>query len=102
MKQFIKTLLPRRFRDSTRLGWYCILDLLDKLFRKNDPLIPPRRLMFDGPADPHVFKKNGEEFFKYFTEFCGLKPYHRILDVGCGMGRKTIPLLSFVNDEGTY
>ncbi|MCB0116435.1 MAG: class I SAM-dependent methyltransferase [Caldilineaceae bacterium] len=78
------------------------LDLVDDVFRRRDPLTPPRRLMFDGPRDPAIFKASGAEFLHYYVDLCGLRPDAHILDVGCGIGRKTIPLLGFLNGDGRY
>lgn len=58
--------------------------------------------MFDGPRDILSFKKNGNEFFKYYIELCNLKPEEKILDIGCGIGRKTIPLIKYMNESGKY
>jgi len=49
-----------------------------------------------------VFKKNGEEFFRYYIELCDLKPNEKILDVGCGIGQKTIPLTKYLDETGRY
>lgn len=71
----------------------CFLkDIINFIRGCTDPLTPPTRLMFDGPSDSLIFKKNGEEFLRYFIELGNLKPNEKILDVGCGIGRKTIPL----------
>ncbi|RMF02567.1 MAG: class I SAM-dependent methyltransferase [Chloroflexi bacterium] len=81
---------------------YTLLDLLDYVAGRREPLIPPRRLMFDGPKDPAIFKANGQEFLKYYIELCHLKPSEKILDVGSGIGRKTIPLIDYLNEQGRY
>jgi SAM-dependent methyltransferase len=81
---------------------YVLKDVLDLLSGRRDPLIPPRRLMFDGPRDVSSFKKNGVEFLRYYTELCHLKPHEKILDVGCGIGRKTVPLTRYLEKDGRY
>jgi SAM-dependent methyltransferase len=60
---------------------------------------PPIDLMYDGPA--HDFERNGLEFLGYYKDICGLQPNERMLDVGCGIGRKTIPLTEYLT-EGSY
>jgi len=75
---------------------------LTKLFGHYASLIPPLELMYDGPVGFEEFKTNGEEFFRYYTELCDLKPYERMLDVGSGIGRKTFLLTDYLNDEGSY
>ena len=96
--QLIPGILVSRVRDIL----YRILDATDVLFGRRDPLIPPRRLMFDGPRDIQTFKKNGEEFLRYYINLCNLKPNEKILDVGSGIGRKTIPLTQYLDENGKY
>jgi ubiquinone/menaquinone biosynthesis C-methylase UbiE len=33
---------------------------------------------------------------------CGLLPSHKILDIGCGIGRVAIPLTAYISKEGRY
>lgn len=79
-----------------------VLDFLDTLAGRRDPLVPPRRLMFDGPPTPEEFRSNGREFLRHYIELCGLRPDERILDVGSGVGRKSVPLLDYLSDAGAY
>jgi SAM-dependent methyltransferase len=58
-------------------------------------MVPPLYLMQDGPQDYAVFKQTGLGAFRKFLDF-GLQPTDRILDIGSGIGRKTLPLLDFV------
>ena len=102
MKLFMRRVIPASIISNLLYFIYLLRDILDHFLLKRDPLVPPKRLMFDGPRDTAIFKKNGEEFFRYYREFCDLKPYEKILDVGCGIGRKTIPLLAYLNHEGRY
>ena len=73
------------------------------LFGEMASFVPPLRLMHDGIADYHAFKANGEEFGQILKEKCGLLPSHRMLDIGCGIGRKTLPLLTYLDPaQGRY
>jgi len=56
--------------------------------------------MFDGPRNLKLFKVDGDEFLRIYKDICGLGPGEKILDVGCGIGRKTIPLTSEATYEG--
>ncbi len=89
----------RRQREEVRLR---ALDLADVVRRRRDPLVPPRRLMFDGPRDPGLFLENGREFLGHYVELCGLGPDEAVLDVGSGVGRKTVPLTGYLSPRGRY
>jgi SAM-dependent methyltransferase len=76
------------------------LDTRDRLTGRADPLVPPRRMQFVGRGD---FVAIGDEFMRYFLDFAGLDPRHRVLDVGCGIGRMARPLAHFLDPEvGRY
>ncbi len=49
-----------------------------------------------------TFQNIGAHFLEQFTTLGGLKPNHRVLDVGCGIGRMAIPLTSFLSKAGSY
>jgi SAM-dependent methyltransferase len=104
MKSLIRALVPKPLRARLRKGYNYVRYklLLTKLFGRYVSMIPPLELMHDGPVGFEEFKKNGEEFFRYYTELCDLKPFERMLDVGCGIGRKTFLLTSYLNADGRY
>jgi ubiquinone/menaquinone biosynthesis C-methylase UbiE len=58
--------------------------------------------MYDGPRDPVIFKENGREFLDHYRKLCGLEPHESVLDVGSGMGRKTLPLVDYLSPDGRY
>ena len=89
----LKSLVPRTVKSTVK-KWL--------LFGHLAPLVPPEELMHDGPRSYKVFKQNSEDFFRYYVDLCGLKPDERILDVGCGIGRKTIRLTQYLGDGGSY
>lgn len=68
----------------------------------NDLPIPPTNMMFDGPQDVYTFRTNGEEFLGHYRDICGLRPDEHMLDVGSGIGRKTIPLTAYLSPLGSY
>jgi SAM-dependent methyltransferase len=70
------------------------------LFGDTAPMVPPLYLMRDGSRDYVEYKQNGLDAFRRFLDF-GLQPTDRVLDIGSGVGRKTIPLLDFLL-EGSY
>ena len=104
MNTVIRALVPKPLRPGFRRAYNYVHNkfLLKKLFGHYASLIPPLDLMHDGPAGFEEFKTNGEEFFRYYTEVCDLKPHERMLDVGSGIGRKTFLLTDYLNTEGSY
>jgi ubiquinone/menaquinone biosynthesis C-methylase UbiE len=90
LKNYVKTLITQM--------QYLPYDIADVLSGKRDPLTPPRRLIFVGGGD---YRQIGNEFFKYFVDYCGLKPDQRVLDVGCGIARMAVPLTSYLK-HGSY
>lgn len=71
-------------------------------FGRHAGLVPPVHLMHDGPQSYREFKQNGEEFLRFYIDLCGLKPDEHMLDVGSGIGRKTLPLIDYLSTRGSY
>lgn len=67
---------------------------------KGDDLLPPRKLI-DGVGGGD-FKALGKNLFRHLTEIGGLKPHHRVLDVGCGCGRMAVPMIPYLSGPGEY
>jgi ubiquinone/menaquinone biosynthesis C-methylase UbiE len=102
LKNTIGQLIPRSMMPLVRYVYYFPKDTWDLLLGRRDELTPPTRLMFVGTRDITVFKKNGEEHLRYFIELGELKPDEKVLDVGCGIGRKAVPLTRYLNNIGEY
>jgi SAM-dependent methyltransferase len=62
-------------------------------------LAPPEAL---ANAVGGTFRETGREFLRYFVEIGGLQPHHRVLDVGCGVGRMAVPLMEYLDANGRY
>ncbi len=73
-------------------------NIKDALLRRRNRLVPPPQLIFIGAGD---FTRTGEEFLRHFIELGGLRPDHKVLDVGCGIGRMALPLTNYL-DRGSY
>ena len=82
MKYLLKSLL----KDV----YYFPIDTVELILGKRPKLIPPRRIR--GAAGDGDFMVTGEEFLGYFVDLGGLRPHHRILDVGSGNGRMAVAL----------
>jgi SAM-dependent methyltransferase len=77
-----------------------ILEPIQILLGTRDPLLPSRELIDSvGGGD---YKALGNQWFRHFTTIGGLKPDHRVLDVGCGCGRIAVPLLEYISGNGGY
>lgn len=88
MNKRLKKLVPKILRPL----------LFDRPASRND-MIPPKSLSFVGKGD---FEKIGREFRQHFIALAGLRPEHRVLDVGCGIGRMAIPLTEYLSPAGGY
>lgn len=98
MKKFLLSKVPHSARPLLRKIYYFPSDLMHK-FSGSETMTPPKSRIFIGDGD---FKAIGQEFKKYLIELAGLRPNHRVLDVGCGIGRMAIPLTDFLAGTGEY
>jgi len=104
MSELARKLIPPALRPKLRSAW----DRLNhryqtqKLFGRDADFIPPIALMHDGPRTYREFKENGHEFLRHYVELCGLQPDEDMLDLGCGIGRKTLPLTRYLSERGSY
>jgi SAM-dependent methyltransferase len=102
---FRKNLPPSLYRilkpifKTLQKGVYSVIDASENLLNLRDPLVPPRTKIFIGGGD---FKRTGNDFRKLFIELGRLKPTHRVLDIGCGIGRMAGPLTTYLSNGGTY
>ncbi len=77
-------------------------DAVDRMLGRDDPMVPPTRLMFDGPRGVAAYRSNGAEFLRHFRALGGLEPGHDVLDVGSGIGRKAMPLTTYLRPDARY
>jgi SAM-dependent methyltransferase len=75
-------------------------DFFESITHRRDPLIPPHGLWFVGGEED--YQAVNEEYMNYFLNFAGLKPFHRVLDVGCGLGVMAARLTKFLEPGGSY
>jgi SAM-dependent methyltransferase len=94
--------IPRSVRPWL-LNLYCFtLDGLDLLRGRRDALTPPRRLLQFATDPASDFRETGRVFLDFLIGHCGLRPDHRVLDVGCGVGRIAVALTGHLNPNGRY
>ncbi len=89
---------PKLRRTFRRLYFYPI-DVWEGLTGKRDDITPPKGKIFIGPGN---FKFLGNKLKNDFIQYGGLQPQHRVLDIGCGIGRIAIPLTTYINEQGSY
>jgi ubiquinone/menaquinone biosynthesis C-methylase UbiE len=97
MQPTLKRLVPSPVRKVLRNSQGAILDLIDSA-RGLD--LPPHRLrQFIGDGD---FTAVGEEHLRYFIKYGKLRSDHKVLDVGCGIGRMALPLTRYLSAQSEY
>lgn len=85
--------LIREFLEKRRVA---------RLFGPLAEMVPRAEDLFDGPNSLEEFKSNGEEFLGIYRTVCDLQPSDHVLDVGSGIGRKTIPLTQYLDATARY
>ncbi len=91
--------MPPVVRRIARRIYYFPVDLGDSFKGNRNPMVPPRGRIFIGSGD---FIQIGNSIRDQLVELGGLMPHHRVLDVGCGMGRVAVPLTSYLDEKGSY
>lgn len=103
MLQLVKSFIPVPVqRQIRKIRYYRLNKGKKQLFGDLAPLVPRVEDMFDGPRSLEEFKRGGEEFLKLTKEICDLQPDEKMLDIGCGLGRKTLPLTQYFNASAVY
>jgi ubiquinone/menaquinone biosynthesis C-methylase UbiE len=91
--------IPLRLRVELKRLLLLPWDGVDLLFGRRKDLVPSRYYnRFVGDGD---FVAVGDEFLKYFVDLGGLRPTHRVLDVGSGIGRMARGLTKYLA-SGSY
>ncbi len=92
--------LPLRSRYAIRRIFYLPYDLFVKR-TYNDLRVPSKGRTFTGGGD---FIKKGESFCNILRNQTLLKPDHRVLEIGCGLGRMAYPLTQYLDpvSGGSY
>ena len=101
MKNFFVRYVPTRFYRAFKSFALRPSDIRAALLGTRNSLIPPVSKTFVYGVDPD-FKVIGAEFLKHFTDLGGLKPNHKVLDIGCGIGRIALSLTGYLSREGEY
>jgi SAM-dependent methyltransferase len=100
-KQVIKNVLPAALFHILRDAPSRLRGLFVRPPAGRGP-IPPLHLMFDGPRDFELFLRMGEETLGFYKNRVGLTSTDSVLDIGCGIGRRTVPLLDYLEERALY
>ncbi|PVE23436.1 class I SAM-dependent methyltransferase [Microvirga sp. KLBC 81] len=81
--------------DNAHLSW-----LMGEIARNEALPAPAPENVFVGDGD---YRAIGLEYLGHFVRIGGLKPTHRVLDIGCGIGRMAVPLTQYLDPKtGSY
>ena len=90
--------MSSRIRRAAHAAKLTILDSLDVLLARRDPLTPSRRAVeYIGGSD---FAAVGQHLADLAVNIGGLRPDERVLDIGCGYGRIAVPLTRYLDGGG--
>ena len=81
--------LARALRSAALTG----ADGLERMLVSEDAGCPPRRLRGVGAGD---FRAVGDALVEQLVGAGGLRPEHRVIDIGCGSGRLALPLTGYL------
>ena len=86
---------PAATVQEDRVHW-----LMEAVLRNRFLPQPDAGSVFVGDGD---FRAIGAEFLGHFIRLGGLRPEHRVLDIGCGIGRMAVPLTQYLDvEKGRY
>ena len=100
LRRLVKHTAPPRVLHWLRDVRYMLSDV----FHAPEPLMPPVRLMHDGPRGRDMWKRGVDNGRFVYRELVQIPPGSdaTILDIGCGIGRKTMALLEVLGPNGRY
>ena len=87
----------KRLAGGLRRQVYRLATPVDRVIRgRRDPLLPPAhlRIYYYSTWDPRAFARACEIRTELISR--GLKPEHRVLDIGCGIGNLAIGLREYL------
>ncbi len=88
-----------RWARLARYLSHAYVDLRIFLAGKADPELPPLRKSFVGAGD---FRATGRHLAELVARLGDLEPGHRVLDIGCGIGRVALALTRHLGPGGSY
>lgn len=100
LRKAVKRLLPAPFFHRVRDLTYTVQDLVGP--PPPDPRVPPLRHQYDGPRGYEIFAQNGQEALRFYQDVVAIQSDSTMLDIGSGIGRKTLPLLDVLGSRALY
>jgi len=91
-----KMTVRRAMRKGMQRASWWMQDVKDGVTGRRGPLVPPRLL------DQNNSFEGGPMMVDMLRQHAGLQPSHRVLDIGCGIGRIAAPLTEYLSDQGSY
>src|SRR5262249_44857331 len=76
-------------------------DILDRRNGSRDELTPPWRMLCDGTSSYAEFQQLGDGLCELLVAH-GLKPEHKVLEVGSGNGKNARALVRYLKNGGSY
>ena len=102
-KLLVRRLAPAPFLAFLRFLPYFVLEPLQaKVTSPAGIIVPPLWRMFDGPRDKQMFLRNSEEVLRLYRAYGRMQADSHVLDIGSGLGRKTLSLPGYLAGAGKY
>jgi len=98
LKKALKPYVPARVSAFPYVVAYRVRSWWRRVVRP-DPFHPPWEVGAPGAGD---VREMGEHFFELFRTIGGLRKDHRVLEVGCSVGRMALPLTGYLSPPGRY
>lgn len=92
-------LLSPGLRRLARRIFFMPADLTNRIIYGRDKLVPPRGMIFTGGGD---YVALGDMMLSSIVQLCNVSTNARVLDIGCGIGRLSRPLSSYLSRKGSY
>lgn len=92
-------LLSPSMRMTVRKLYYIPIDFWESLAGKRSKYQPPKGDIYTGSGD---FISQGNLQCSHLFKLTKIKPDHKLLDIGSGIGRTAVRLTQFLNAEGSY
>ncbi len=99
LKNKIAHYIPKHIRLLILKIIFFPVDKLDSILNRRKTMIPPRGKIFTGYTN---FEESGNRFVDNIVKENNITAGHKVLDVGCGIGRMAIPFTRILDNNGMY